>query len=142
MADDVRPFELAARLRQNPSAVERDIAVADDRRMRSAEGRIEVGEFRMAVVPADELGRADDAWQVFAGDTELAIVRRADRQYHRVVKPKQFLDRDIAADGDIADEIDARFVGDLVVALRDRLQRLMVGRDPEADQAVGNGIAI
>ena len=31
---------------------------------------------------------------------------------------------------------------DLVVALGDRLQRLVVGRDPEADQAVGDRIAV
>ena len=63
MADDVRPFELVAGLGQDPRAVERDIAVADHRRVGAAERRVEVGEIGMAVIPADELGRADDAGQ-------------------------------------------------------------------------------
>ena len=62
-------------------------------------------------------GPTDDARQVFARDAELAVVRRADGEDHRVVKLEQFLDRDIAADRDIADEVDAGGFGDLVVAL-------------------------
>ena len=142
VADDVRSFELAARLRQDPRAIERDIAVADDRRVRAGERRIEVGEIGMAVVPADELGRADDAGQILAGNAELAVVRRADGEDDRVVELEQLVDRHVAADGDIADEVDARAFGDLVVALADRLQRLVVGRDAEADQAVGHRIAV
>ena len=142
MADDVRAFELVPRLGQDPGAVERDIAVADHRRVRAVERRIEVGEIGMAVVPADELRRADDAGQILAGDAELAVVRRAGGEDHRVVELEQLGDRDVAADGDIADEVDAGALGDLVVALADRLQRLVVGRDAEADQAVGHGIAV
>ena len=110
--------------------------------MRAAERRIEVGEIGMAVVPADELGRADDAGQILARNAELAVVRRAGGEDHRVVEFEQFGDRDVAADRDIADEVDARAFGDLVVALADGLQRLVVGRDAEADQAVRDRIAV
>ena len=85
VADDVRAVELGAGLGQDARAIERDIAVADDRRVGAAERRIEVGEIGMAVVPADELGRADHAGQILARDAELAVVRRADRQDHRVI---------------------------------------------------------
>ena len=52
-------------------------------------GGIEVGEFGMAVVPADELGRTDDARQVLARNAELAVVRRADGQDHGIVEFEQ-----------------------------------------------------
>ena len=106
MADDVRAFEFVPRLGQDPRAVERDIAVADDRGVSAAERRIEIGEIRMAIVPADELGRADDAGQLLARDAELAVVRRAGGQDDRVVEPGQLIDGDVAADRDIADEAD------------------------------------
>ena len=98
VADDVRTFELVPRLGQDARAIERDIAVADDRRVGAAERRIQVGEIGMAVVPADELGRADDAGQVLAGNPELAVVRSADGEDHRVVEVEQLGDRDVAAD--------------------------------------------
>ena len=71
MPDDVRPFEFVARLRQDPRAIERDIAVADNHGIRAVERRIEVGEIGMAVVPADEFGRADDARQILTGIPSL-----------------------------------------------------------------------
>ena len=40
----------------------------------------------MAIVPADELGRADDAGKVLAGDSELAVVGRAGGKDHRVIE--------------------------------------------------------
>ena len=107
VADDVRSFELVPRLRQDSRAVERDIAVADDRGVGAVQRRVEVREIGMAVVPADELRRADHARQVLAGNAELAIMRRADRKDHRIVKLEQLGDRNVAADGDIADEVDA-----------------------------------
>ena len=76
--------------------------------MRAIQRRIEVGELGMAVVPADELGRADHAGQILAGNAELAVVRRADGQDHGVVEFEQFVDGNVAADRHIADEVDAR----------------------------------
>ena len=142
VADDVRSFELMPRLRQDAGDVERDIAVADDRRVGAVERRIEIGEVGVAVVPADELGRADHAGQILARNAELAVMRRADREDHRIVEFEQLVDRHVGANGDIADEADAFGLGDLVVALGDRFQRLVVGRDAEADQPVGHRIAV
>src|SRR4051794_17902443 len=80
MADDVRAFELSASLGEDARAIERDIAVADHRRVGAVERGIELGEFGVTVVPADEFGRADHPGQLLAGDSELAVVRGADRQ--------------------------------------------------------------
>src|SRR5689334_1513114 len=49
---------------------------------------------------------------------------------------------DVAADRDVADEVDAVALRDLVVALADGLERLVVRSNAEANKPVGNGIAI
>ncbi len=85
VADNVRSFEFVMGFRQDPSAVERDIAVADNRGVCAAQWRRQVGEIGMAIVPADELGRSDHARQFFAGNAKLAVVRSADGQNYRIV---------------------------------------------------------
>src|SRR6185437_14493002 len=84
--------------------VERDIAVADHRRAGRVERRREAGEIRMAVIPADEGGRADHAGKVAARYGERPVVRRAGGEDDRVGERFQLLDRDVAADRDVADE--------------------------------------
>src|SRR5438270_6203226 len=96
----------------------------------------------MAVVPTDELGRADNAGQVLPGNAELAIMWRPGREDHCVIEVEQLDYRHVPTDTDIADEIDARTLRHFIVALANRLQRLVVGRHPEADQAVWDGVAI
>ena len=96
----------------------------------------------MAVVPADELGRADDAGQVLPRNAKLPVMRRPGGKDHRIVKVEQLSDRDIAAYGHVTDEIDACAFRHLVVAFAYGFERLMVRRDAEADEAIGNGIAI
>ena len=96
----------------------------------------------MPIIPANKLGRADDAGKVLARNAELTVVRSADGEDHRVIKVEQFGDGGIAADGDVADEINAIAFGDLVVAFANRLQRLVIGGHPETDEAVGHSIAI
>src|SRR4029079_11573075 len=107
VADDIRTLELMARLDEDSGAVEGDIAVADDDGVAAGKRRIEVGEIGMAVVPADEFGRADDTGQGFAGHSELAVVGGAGREDHRIVEVEQLGDRDVAADADVADEVDS-----------------------------------
>src|SRR6476661_1531213 len=98
VADDVGSFELGPSLRKDPGAVKRDIAIADDGRVAAVQRRIEVGEVGMAIVPADELRRADHARQILAGNAELAVMRRANREDHRVIEIKKLCYRDIPAD--------------------------------------------
>src|SRR6185369_4334665 len=97
--------------------------------MSAVEERVEVGEVRMPVVPADELGGADDAMQVLARNAKLAVMRRTRGEDHRVVEIEQLGDGDVAPDCDVADEVDTCSLGSLVVALGDGLQRLVVGGD-------------
>ena len=60
----------------------------------------------------------------------------------RSVEIEKLCHRHVGADRDIADELDASAFGDLVVALADRLQRLVVRRNAEADQSVGDRVAV
>ena len=137
------PSNSCARLGQDARAIERDIAVAD----RPPHGVPPSGGSRSAksgwpLYQPTNSAEPTTPGKILAGNAELAVVRRAGGEDHRVVELEQLGDRDVAADGDIADEVDAGAFGDLVVALADRLQRLVVGRDAEADQAVGHGIAV
>jgi hypothetical protein len=69
-----------------------------------------------------------------ARDVERAIGRRTGGEDHRVVKLHEFLDRDLLADGHVADEADVVGQCDRLVAARHVLDRLMVGRDARPDQ--------
>ena len=103
---------------------------------------VEIGEIGMAIVPADEFGRADHSGQIFPGNAKLAVMRGAGRQDHGIVKMEQLIDRDVAADLDVADEFDPAAFGSLVIAFRHLLERLMIRRDPEPDQTVRHRIAV
>src|SRR6476646_4055686 len=142
VADDVRTVEFRAGFGQYSGTIQRDIAVADYHRALSAKRWIKVGEIGMAVVPTDEFGRADHAGQVLTRDAELAVMWSPGGKNDRIIKLEQLRDRDIAANRHIADEVGAGFVDDLVVALADGFQRLVIGCDPEADQSVRHGIAV
>ncbi len=89
----------------------------------------------MAVIPADEGGGAVYACLVVAGDAEVAVERRADREDHRVVHALQLVDRDVAADLDIAEEADGALQGRFLVGAPDGLRLLVVRRDAAPDQA-------
>ena len=118
--------------------VDRDVAVADDH---GALGReqveLQVGVVGMAVVPADELGGRVPAGQLFAGDAERPVGRRAGGVDDRVVVREQLLARDVLAEGDVAEVAEARVRGDLLVDAGDRLDLRVVGGDAGAHQAPG-----
>jgi hypothetical protein len=140
--DDVAAREFGGRLGEDARDVERDIAVADHHDAGRVERRVQVGEIGVAIIPADEGGAADHAVQVGAGNVERPVVRRAGREDDRVVKFDQLVDRHIGSDRDMADEADIVGERDALVAARDGLDRLVIGRDPGADQAVGDGQAV
>gem|GEM_PF-3809980 len=131
-----------AGLGEDPGDVESDVAVADHRGRRGAQRRIEIGEFRMAVIPADEGGGADHARKVAARYFERPVVGSAGGEDDRIVEIEQLADRHVAADRHIADKADIVGQRDLFVAPVDCLDRLMVGSDSEADQAVGYGQSV
>ena len=138
LGDDVGTFELAPGLRQDSGDVESHIAVADHHGRLDVQGRAQLGEVRMAVIPADEGRRSDHSGKLRSGELQRPVDGSPGGEDHRVVKLLQLGDRYVAADHDIADEMDIVAQRHLLVALRHRLDRLMVGSDPEADQAIGD----
>ena len=101
--------ELGRREHEHARDVERDVAVADhDRALGREQVELEVGVVGVAVVPADELGRGMRAGQIFAGDPERPVRRRAGRVDDRVVVLAQILARDVLAEGDVAEVAKAR----------------------------------
>ena len=120
-----------------------DVAVADhDGALGGHEVDLQVGVVGMAVVPADELGGGVRAGQVFAGDAERAVQRRAGRVDDRVVVGEQVLARDVLAEGDVAEVAKARVRGGLLVDARDRLDLRVVGRDAGAHEPPGRRQAL
>ncbi len=142
MADDVAAFELAIGLGEDPRDVERDVAHADDHRGLAREIGIEIRELRVPVIPADEGRAAENIAQIVARYVEIAVVRGAGGEHDRIVEPGQLGYRHVPPDGDIADEADILGQRGLLVAAGNALDRLVVGRDAGADQAVGNGEAV
>ena len=139
MADDVGPFEFGLALGEDARHVERDIAHAYDDRVLARHIGPERGELRMTVVPADEGGAADDVGEIRAFNFQRTIVRCPGSEDDRVIERHQLSDRDVVADRDVADEADIVGQGGRLVAARNRLDRLMIGGDAGADQAVGHG---
>ena len=48
------------------------------------------------------------AGQLFAGDAERTVRLGAATEDHRMVQAREFFDRQVPADGDVADEVEAR----------------------------------
>src|SRR5204862_696333 len=90
VGDDVRSGELGRSLGKDPSDVESDVAVADHRGGLAVQRRIEIGEFGMAVIPADERRRSAHAGEVAARYLKGPVVRRAGGEDDRIVELEQF----------------------------------------------------
>ena len=90
----------------------------------------------MSVVPADELGGTENTLLVFAGEAELAIERRADRQDHGIVHLAKPIDIDVASDLDIAEVSDLQLGGGPIETAGNVLGGLMIGRHAIANEAV------
>ena len=88
----------------------------------------------MAVVPGDELEGRPRAGQVLARDPEPPVGLRADGVDDGVVEAREVFVVQVAADLDVAEEAEARLVGDPLERARDRLQLRVVGRDAEPDE--------
>ena len=85
-------------LRQQADSVERDIAGADDDRTLHGGEMGRSSRLGMAVDPADEAARG--LGQLFAGDAQPAVHRRAGRQRHGVIVAAQRVQRNVAPDLD------------------------------------------
>src|SRR5579885_268461 len=136
---DVGVLQFVDGLGEDAADIRGDVALADDHRdfLRQVEGEIAV--IGMTVVPADELGGRVAARQVLAGYAQAAIGLRPAGEHDGVVGAAQFLDREVAADGDVADETEGGRAGDLVIDQDGLLQLGMIGRHAAAHQSVGDG---
>ena len=103
---------------------------------------LEAGVIGVAVVPADELGRRVRAVQLFAGNAERAVHRRARGVDDRVVVLEQVLVRDVLAERHVAEVAKARMGGRPLIHARDRLDLRMVRRDARAHEAPRRGQAL
>jgi len=142
MADDIASGEFLARLGEDARNVEGDITIADHHCRVVRKIRRKVGKAGMAVVPANERGTAENVGQVLTGQSQFAIVRRARGEDDRVIKLGQFRDGDVPANHHVADETNVLGQRGRFVTARHALDRLVIGRHAEPDQAVGNRQAI
>ena len=127
--------DLLGRERQHPDDVERDVSCADDDRTLARQVEVEVLVVGVAVVPGDELGRRPGAGQVLARNAHPAIGLRADGIDHGVVQTDEVVVRQIAPDGDVAEEPESRLRGDPLEGARDGLDLRMVGCHSEPHEA-------
>ncbi len=134
--------ELGVREREHAGDVERDVAVADDKRARHREVELELAMVGVAVVPADEVGRGPTAGERFTGDAERPVGGRAGGVDDGVVALKQLLTRDVCPEFDVSEEAEARVQRGLLVDAHDGLDLGMVGRDAGAHEAVRRGQAL
>src|SRR5690606_12930930 len=118
--------------------VEGDVAVAHhgDRLSRERPVARVVG---VAVVPAHEIGRAEAARQLDAGDLEPRVAHRPGREDDGVVVPLEVVERDVAAVGDVAEDADVAAVDDGTRRTDAALGARMVGGDAVAHEPVRRG---
>ncbi len=132
---DLGGAEVDRVLREHARDVERDVAVADDGDLALVERPLG-GHVGVPVEPGHEVGGAVRARQVDARDVERGVADGAGRDDHGVVALLQLVERDVAADLDVADEARGAGIQHLVQRVDDALDAGVVGRDAVADQAV------
>ena len=131
--------ELLRRQRQHAGDVQGDVADPDDDRALDVEIEPEVLEIGMAVVPGDELRGRPRAGQVLAGDPEPPVGLGADGVDDGVVQAGEIGVGNVPPHLDVAEEAEARPLGDALERARDRLQLRVVGRDAEPDEPPRRG---
>ena len=140
---DVGRSEFVRVPHQDAGHVHRHVAVADDRDA-PGRGQVEAAilEVGMAVVPADELGCRVNAGQVFARNPHLAVGFVAGGVDDVVVVPAEVVDRNIAAEFDVAEEAETLMLRGAVVDPDDVLDLLVIGSDAAAHQTERSGKAV
>ena len=103
---DIAAVEFTRSLAQDPRDIERDVAVADHHGGSPGQIGVQLGELRVAVVPADKGCAAEHITQLLSGDPRGLVIRRAGGQHDRIVQLLQHGNRHIAADHHVADKPD------------------------------------
>ena len=134
--------QLLWRAAENPHHIHGHIADADDRRRLHRQIELAVAKVGMAVIPGDKVGSGVAAFQLFAGDIQVAVGLRAGREDDLVIVAAQIVYCHIGADLDVTKESKLGPLGHAIKELGDRLDLLMVGGDAIAYQPKRRGQAL
>ena len=96
----------------------------------------------MTVVPGDEVGGAEAAVQLDAGDVQRGVVDGPGGEDHGVVVALQVLTGEVGAVVDVADEADLPALHDFVQGLDDPLDARVVRSHTVADEPEGGRVAV
>ena len=123
-------------LGQQAHQIDRDIAVADDHDAPAhARG---LGPRETVPRPRHRAGPVHTD-EILARDAQPAVARQAGRQHHRVIGRTHRIERDIAAQRDMALKADALAFEQSLELADDALCALMIRRDAIANQPVRHG---
>ena len=106
MGNNVAARKLACGLGHDPRHIQRHVAIADHDCRAARQIGVKLRELRVAIVPADKGGTAEDIVQPLAGDTRGLVVGGAGRQDDGIVQLLQFGNRHVLTNRDIADKAD------------------------------------
>ena len=93
----------------------------------------------MSVVPTDDLGRGEVAWQMLARHTQLSADGSSRGVDDRVMVREQFVESDIGTHFDVETEVQAGVRGGGLERRRDLFGVLVIGRNPGSCQTIGRG---
>ena len=103
--------------------------------------RPRAGVIRMSVVPGDEVGGTVGLGQINTGDIQRGVAVSAGCDDDRIVVRVQVINRDVAANLNIAQKTNITALQDLVQGDNDLLDSRVIGSNTVADQAIGGGKA-
>jgi hypothetical protein len=139
---DVGDGELVGGAAEDAHHVHRDVAHTDHRHALLRQVEPVLAEIGVPVVPGDEVGRRVAAAKILAGDAHAPVGLGPRRVDDLVIVGPEILERHVLAELDVAEEAESGVRRRLVEGGRDVLDLLVVGRDPEADQAIGRREAV
>jgi hypothetical protein len=137
---DLRGVQVIGLLREHPSHVEGDIAVAEHGDLLRIE-RPGLGDIGMSVVPVDEVGGTVGTRQVDPGQRQRCVDEAAGGEDHRIVAVGELAEVDVGSVFDVAEQADVTAVEHLDEGIDDALDPRMVGGDSVADEPEGRGQA-
>ena len=136
MVGDLRGVQVIGLLREHPSHVEGDVAVAEHRNLLRLQ-RPRLRNIGVRVVPVDEVRSPIGAGQVDSGQRQRCVDEAAGGEDHGIVAVGELAEVDVGAVFDVAEQADVTAVEDLDERIDDALDPRMIGGDPIADEPEG-----
>ena len=88
----------------------------------------------VAVVESHEFACTEGAFKISPGNTEVAVADGTGGEHHGVVVGAEFVDGDVASDGDVGQQPHLRLVQYVVQGFHDAFDARMIGRYTVPDQ--------